>query len=359
MANKIYLVLENGKVFEGKSFGAYKELIGEIVFTTAMNGYVETLTDLSFYGQIVVQTYPLIGNYGIMSEDFESKKPVLKAYVVRQYCKEPSNFRCEQTLDEYLKQNDIVGIYDIDTRELTKIIREVGVMNGIITSNIDNIDKLVEATKNFKVVDAVKSVSCSEIQTYKSENNKYKVVLWDFGSKENIKRELIKHNCEVIVVPYNTTAKEIRNIAPDGIMLSNGPGNPKDNPKIIEQLKEVCTYNIPLFGICLGHQLVALSQGADTEKLKYGHRGVNHAVKDVETGKIYTTSQNHGYAVIPESLPKGAEVSFYNVNDRTCEGVKYNNIPVFTVQFHPEAAAGPCDSEFLFDRFIDLMERTK
>lgn len=359
MANKIYLVLENGKVFEGKSFGAYKELIGEIVFTTAMNGYVETLTDLSFYGQIVVQTYPLIGNYGIMSEDFESKKPVLKAYVVRQYCKEPSNFRCEQTLDEYLKQNDIVGIYDIDTRELTKIIREVGVMNGIITSNIDNIDKLVEATKNFKVVDAVKSVSCSEIQTYKSENNKYKVVLWDFGSKENIKRELLKHNCEVIVVPYNTTAKEIRNIAPDGIMLSNGPGNPKDNPKIIEQLKEVCTYNIPLFGICLGHQLVALSQGADTEKLKYGHRGVNHAVKDVETGKIYTTSQNHGYAVIPESLPKGAEVSFYNVNDRTCEGVKYNNIPVFTVQFHPEAAAGPCDSEFLFDRFIDLMERTK
>lgn len=359
MANKIYLVLENGKVFEGKSFGAYKELIGEIVFTTAMNGYVETLTDLSFYGQIVVQTYPLIGNYGIMSEDFESKKPVLKAYIVRQYCKEPSNFRCEQTLDEYLKQNDIVGIYDIDTRELTKIIREVGVMNGIITSNIDNIDKLVEATKNFKVVDAVKSVSCSEIQTYKSENNKYKVVLWDFGSKENIKRELLKHNCEVIVVPYNTTAKEIRNIAPDGIMLSNGPGNPKDNPKIIEQLKEVCTYNIPLFGICLGHQLVALSQGADTEKLKYGHRGVNHAVKDVETGKIYTTSQNHGYAVIPESLPKGAEVSFYNVNDRTCEGVKYNNIPVFTVQFHPEAAAGPCDSEFLFDRFIDLMERTK
>lgn len=359
MANKIYLVLENGKVFEGKSFGAYKELIGEIVFTTAMNGYVETLTDLSFYGQIVVQTYPLIGNYGVMSEDFESKKPVLKAYVVRQYCKEPSNFRCEQTLDEYLKQNDIVGIYDIDTRELTKIIREVGVMNGIITSNIDNIDKLVEATKNFKVVDAVKSVSCSEIQTYKSENNKYKVVLWDFGSKENIKRELLKHNCEVIVVPYNTTAKEIRNIAPDGIMLSNGPGNPKDNPKIIEQLKEVCTYNIPLFGICLGHQLVALSQGADTEKLKYGHRGVNHAVKDVETGKIYTTSQNHGYAVIPESLPKGAEVSFYNVNDRTCEGVKYNNIPVFTVQFHPEAAAGPCDSEFLFDRFIDLMERTK
>lgn len=359
MANKIYLVLENGKVFEGKSFGAYKELIGEIVFTTAMNGYVETLTDLSFYGQIVVQTYPLIGNYGIMSEDFESKKPVLKAYVVRQYCKEPSNFRCEQTLDEYLKQNDIVGIYDIDTRELTKIIREVGVMNGIITSNIDNIDKLVEATKNFKVVDAVKSVSCSEIQTYKSENNKYKVVLWDFGSKENIKRELLKHNCEVIVVPYNTTAKEIRNIAPDGIMLSNGPGNPKDNPKIIEQLKEVCTYNIPLFGICLGHQLVALSQGADTKKLKYGHRGVNHAVKDVETGKIYTTSQNHGYAVIPESLPKGAEVSFYNVNDRTCEGVKYNNIPVFTVQFHPEAAAGPCDSEFLFDRFIDLMERTK
>lgn len=359
MANKIYLVLENGKVFEGKSFGSYKELIGEIVFTTAMNGYVETLTDLSFYGQIVVQTYPLIGNYGIMSEDFESKKPVLKAYVVRQYCKEPSNFRCEQTLDEYLKQNDIVGIYDIDTRELTKIIREVGVMNGIITSNIDNIDKLVEATKNFKVVDAVKSVSCSEIQTYKSENNKYKVVLWDFGSKENIKRELLKHNCEVIVVPYNTTAKEIRNIAPDGIMLSNGPGNPKDNPKIIEQLKEVCTYNIPLFGICLGHQLVALSQGADTEKLKYGHRGVNHAVKDVETGKIYTTSQNHGYAVIPESLPKGAEVSFYNVNDRTCEGVKYNNIPVFTVQFHPEAAAGPCDSEFLFDRFIDLMERTK
>lgn len=359
MANKIYLVLENGKVFEGKSFGAYKELIGEIVFTTAMNGYVETLTDLSFYGQIVVQTYPLIGNYGVMSEDFESKKPVLKAYVVRQYCKEPSNFRCEQTLDEYLKQNDIVGIYDIDTRELTKIIREVGVMNGIITSNIDNIDKLVEATKNFKVVDAVKSVSCSEIQTYKSENNKYKVVLWDFGSKENIKRELLKHNCEVIVVPYNTTAKEIRNIAPDGIMLSNGPGNPKDNPKIIEQLKEVCTYNIPLFGICLGHQLVALSQGADTEKLKYGHRGVNHAVKDVETGKIYTTSQNHGYAVIPESLPKGAEVSFYNVNDRTCEGVKYNNIPVFTVQFHPEAAAGPCDSEFLFDRFIDLMEKTK
>lgn len=359
MNQKMYLVLENGKVFEGKSFGACDEVIGEIVFTTAMNGYIETLTDLSYYGQIVVQTYPLIGNYGIIPEDFESNKPVLKAYVVRQYCEEPSNFRSKQKLDNFLKENNIVGLYDIDTRELTRIIREYGVMNGVITSNLNDINSILERTKNFKVKQPVNSVSCNKITTLKPDEAKRKIVLWDFGSKENIKRELLKRNCEVIVVPYNIKATEIKDIDPDGIMLSNGPGNPQDNNEIIEQLKVVCDYKIPMFGICLGHQLIALSQGATTHKLKYGHRGANHAVKDISSGKIYMTSQNHGYYVLPESLPSNAEVSFYNVNDGTCEGVRYHNMPVFSVQFHPESAAGPHDSEFLFDEFIATVDKFK
>ncbi len=348
----IYLILENGKIFEGKSFGAYSEIVGEIVFTTGMNGYIETLTDPSYYGQIVVQTYPLIGNYGIISEDFENQKPQLKAYIVKEWCQEPSNFRSEEKLDTFLRKNNIVGLYDIDTRELTRIIREYGVMNGIITTNITN--EAIEKAKNYKLIDAVKSVSCDNTYVYDCENYKHTVVLWDFGAKENIKRELVKRGCKVIKVPYNATASEILKYNPDGIMLSNGPGNPEENVAIINELRKLCEYNIPTFGICLGHQLLALSQGAKTKKLKYGHRGITHAVKNVLSGKIYTTSQNHGYAVT--DLPTNADVSFYNVNDKTCEGVNYKNIPAFSVQFHPEAAAGPHDCNFLFDKFIELIE---
>lgn len=357
MENTLYLILENGDIFKGKSFGAVNDITGEVVFATGMNGYIETLTDSSYYGQIVVQTYPLIGNYGIISNDFENKKPMLKAYIVRDWCHNPSNFRSEGDVDTFLKSNNIVGLYDIDTRALTRIIRQKGVMNGKITKSIDNIDKQVENIKEYKLKDAVKSVSCKQIEIYNNSASKYKVVLWDFGVKKNIINKLLNRKCEVVVVPYNTTAEEIKDLSPDGIMLSNGPGNPQDNPNIIKELKRLCSYNIPIFGICLGHQLLALSQGATTKKLKYGHRSLNHPIKQKETGRVYITSQNHGYAVEENSLPKNADVSFYSVNDNTCEGIEYKNMPAFSVQFHPEAAAGPQDTEFLFDKFLEMIRR--
>lgn len=357
MANTLYLVLENGAIFKGKSFGVYKDVIGEVVFSTGMNGYIETLTDSSYCGQMVVQTYPLIGNYGIISNDFENNKPMLKAYIVKNWCHNPSNFRSEGDIDTFLKSNNIVGLYDIDTRALTKIIRQNGVMNGRITSSIENIKKQIEDIKNYKPTNLIASVSSKQIKVYKSNNTKYKIVLWDFGAKKSIIGNLVKRNCEVIVVPYNTTAEKIESFLPDGIILSNGPGNPKDNTNIIGELKKLSGYKIPTFGICLGHQLLALSQGATTRKLKYGHRSLTHPVKDKKSQKIYITSQNHGYAVEESSLPMNAEISFYSVNDNTCEGIKYKNIPAFSVQFHPEASAGPHDTEFLFDKFLEIVDR--
>ncbi len=349
MNDIMYLILENGTVFEGKSFGADKEVVGEVVFTTAMTGYIETLTDPSYFGQIVVQTFPLIGNYGIISADFESKKPCLKAYIVREWCREPSNFRCEGNLGIFLKENGIPGICGIDTRRLTKIVREVGVMNGMIAKKIP---EDFEVIKKYSVTDAVKSVTADKTEVL--EGNGKNVVLMDFGAKKNIARSLNKRGCNVITVPSYTTADEIMKFNPDGVMLSNGPGDPKENVEIIEEIKKLCAKKIPLFGICLGHQLLALSQGADTAKLKYGHRGANQPVV-YRDGRVFISSQNHGYAVCSETLPDGAEESFKNANDGTNEGIEYSYMPAFSVQFHPEAAAGPLDTSFLFDKFIQMM----
>ncbi|MEG0615815.1 MAG: carbamoyl phosphate synthase small subunit, partial [Oscillospiraceae bacterium] len=282
MAEKIYLVLENGKVFTGKSFGKIGETKGELVFTTAMTGYLETLTDPSYFGQIVIQTFPLIGNYGVIPQDFESERPHLQGYIVRDWCNTPSNFRSESDIDSFLKKENIVGLYDIDTRCLTRIIREQGVMRAKITQNIDDIEEIIAELKAFTIENSVETVSTSDVVTLKSDHTKHKVVLWDFGAKGNISKELLKRGCDVTIVPYNTSAAAILAMSPDGIMLSNGPGNPADNVGIISELAKICEKKVPIFGICLGHQLLALSQGGKTEKLKYGHRGANQPVVRLE-----------------------------------------------------------------------------
>lgn len=353
---KRYLVLENGRVFAGEGFGWQADVVGELVFTTAMVGYLETLTDPSFYGQIVIQTFPLIGNYGVIPADFESKSPKLSAYVVREWCQEPSNFRSEGDLDTFLMENHIVGLAGIDTRALTRIIREYGVMNAKITADPNVTPELLAELKAYRVQDSVRTVSSKDTP---AEGSGRRVVLWDFGAKENIRRCLVDRGCEVINMPSTAKAEEILAVKPDGIMLSNGPGDPADNLPIVEELKKVASAGVPTFGICLGHQLLALAHGAKTGKLHYGHRGANQPVKEVKTGKVYISSQNHGYAVLNESLPAGAELSFVNANDGTCEGVDYLDKPAFSVQFHPEAAAGPQDTAFLFDRFIDMIDANK
>lgn len=357
MSRTAFLVLENGKVFEGQSFGAEHEVIGEIVFTTSMTGYLETLTDPSYYGQVVIQTFPLIGNYGVIPADFESPVPTLKAYIVRNRCQEPSNFRCEGTLDTFLKDQNIPGIYGIDTRALTRIVREYGVMNCKVVYTLDNLEQDLKDLKAYTVTDAVKSVSRNEKEELKAEAPKRNVALWDFGAKSSIAKSLLKRGCNVTIFPATATAEEILDMNPDGIMLSNGPGDPQENKDIIAELKTLCEKKIPTFAICLGHQLLALSQGAQTDKLKYGNRGENQPATDTGTGRVYITSQNHGYVVVGSSLPRNAKESFINANDGTCEGVTYTNMPAFSVQFHPEACAGPLDTEFLFDQFIELMDK--
>ena len=356
---KAWLVLANGMVLEGKSMGCTGTVVGEIVFATGMTGYQETLTDPSYYGQIVIQTFPLVGNYGINSMDGESQHCWLKGYIVREWCEVPSNFRCEETLDVFLKQQQVIGLYDVDTRHLTKIIRETGVMNGAITTDENYVkEALLEQIRAFSVKDAVKSVTCPQPEEFPSLDHTRKVVLFDFGYKFNIRRELVKRGCDVIVVPAYTTAEQIKQLNPDGIMLSNGPGDPSENVEIVENLKEIMKLNIPIFGICLGHQLMALANGAKTEKLKYGHRGANQPVIDLDLDRTFVTSQNHGYAVISDSLPKEVGyVSHKNANDSSCEGVRYTHIPAFTVQFHPEACGGPQDTAYLFDEFIALMDK--
>ena len=348
---KAYLLLANGQIFEGRSFGAKGTTIGEVVFTTSLTAYEETLTDPSYYGQIVTQTFPLIGNYGVNESDKESDKSYVKGYIVREWCNKPSNFRMEGDIDTFLKKENIIGIHNIDTRRLT---------NGVITTEdvYAKKDELLEKVKTFRIKDAVKNVTAEKQYIYSKENPKYKVVLFDFGYKRNIRNELVNRNCEVIIVPANTTADEVKKLSPDGIMFSNGPGDPAENIEIIENIKEISKLGIPIFGICLGHQLMALAHGAKTEKLKYGHRGANQPVIDLKSGKTYVTSQNHGYAVIGESIdPKVAEVSHVNANDRTCEGIRYNKIRAFTVQFHPEAHGGPLDTAYLFDEFVASMNK--
>ena len=358
MNKKAYLILENGTVFEGESFGADGDVTGEVVFTTAMTGYLETLTDPSYYGQIVVQTFPLIGNYGVIPADFESRRSYVKAYIVREWCQEPSNFRCGGRLDTFLKDQGIVAMQGIDTRRLTKIVRESGVMNGrIIVGTLP--ENALEGVKEYLIKDAVKNVSTTQTLHFPAEHPQYNVVLMDFGAKENIRRELNKRGCNVTVVPYNTTAEQIADLHPDGIMLSNGPGDPSENTGVIAELRKLLQLCIPTFGICLGHQLMALSQGAKTIKLKYGHRGANQPAVDTQTNRVYITSQNHGYAVLSSTLPMDAKASFINANDDTCEGVTYTKMPAFSVQFHPEASAGPLDTSFLFDRFIAMIKEAK
>jgi len=356
MQKNAYLILENGQIFEGKPFGYPCETTGELVFTTVMTGYLETLTDPSYYGQIVIQTFPLIGNYGVIPEDFESDRPYLKAYVVRQWCQEPSNFRSKGALDSFLYEHGIPGIYDIDTRALTKIVREYGVMNAKIAFALpDNIDETIAGLKKYRIVNAVASVCKSDMVYSGPSDAPFRVVLWDFGAKGNIERMLLKRGCQVITVPFSAGADEIKALDPDGLLISNGPGNPAENTGAVDQLKKLGEYKIPTFGICLGHQLLALSRGAKTEKLKYGHRGANQPVIERATGRIYITSQNHGYTVVSSTIPDTAVESYTNVNDGTCEGVKYTDIPAFSVQFHPEACGGPLDTGFLFDDFISLM----
>jgi len=354
-----YLILEDGTVYKGKGFGVKGIAVGEVVFTTGMTGYQETLTDPSYYGQIVTQTFPLIGNYGVNDNDSESAKSWVKGYIVREWCEEPSNFRSKYTIDEFLKKNNIIGIYDIDTRALTKKIREHGVMNGAITTELpENMDAFLKELSSYTIQDAVKSVSCTEKTFYPALKQEFHVVLYDYGYKANIMCSLLKKGCSVTVVPYNTTLQEILEIKPDGIMLSNGPGDPAENTEPIKTLKELMNSGIPIFGICLGHQLLALANGAKTEKLNYGHRGANQPVADKARDRVFITSQNHGYAVVGATLdPKVGYVSHSNVNDGSCEGITYANGNAFTVQFHPEACAGPQDTQYLFDIFIQKMFR--
>lgn len=348
----VYVTLQNGKVFKGYRFGADGDKIGELVFTTGMTGYIETLTDPSYYGQIVTQTFPLIGNYGVISEDYESRKSFVFGYIVREKCDTPSNFRCEKTLDEFLKEQGIIGVYGVDTRELTKIVREAGVMNAAISSKpFTDFDAL----KSYRVKDAVKNTTAERVEEY-NPNGKYKVVMYDLGAKNNIVRELVKRDCEVVKIPSYYTAKQALSYNPDGIMLTNGPGDPEENKDVIENIKLLAGEK-PIFGICLGHQLFALAMGGKTKKMKYGHRGSNQPVKDTKTGRVYISSQNHGYEVISDSV--NGKVSFINANDGTCEGVDYDDINAYTVQFHPEACGGPHDANYLFDKFIANMQKQK
>ena len=352
---KAFLILEDGHVFTGTSIGSEREVISEIVFNTSMTGYLEVLTDPSYAGQAVVMTYPLIGNYGICYEDMESGRPWPDGYIVRELSRLPSNFRSTDTIQNFLKKYDIPGIAGIDTRALTKILRE----NGIITTKeYDNLDEVLPRLKAYRTGKVVEKVTCREKSVMKRDG--YKVALLDFGAKRNIARSLYERGCEVTIYPADTKAEEIIASNPDGIMLSNGPGDPKDCGPIIDEVRKLYESDIPIFAICLGHQLMALATGADTYKLKYGHRGGNHPVKDLETGRVYISSQNHGYAVDVNSLnPAVATAAFENVNDKTNEGLKYTGKNIFTVQFHPEACPGPQDSGYLFDRFIRMMEVKK
>ena len=348
---KGYLILQDGRVFEGVRFGAETDTVGELVFTTGMCGYIETLTDPSYAGQIVMQTYPLIGNYGIIREDFEGACCV-RGYVVREWCDAPSNFRTDCDLDTFLKEQGVPGLYGVDTRELTRIIREHGVMNAAIC---DEVPADLTPIETYAVTGVVEDVSCREASVHPAEGEeRFRVSLLDYGAKRNIVRELQKRGCTVTVLPATTSAEESLAADPNGVMLSNGPGDPAENVYQIEQIRKLLG-KVPMFGICLGHQLTALAAGGSTYKLKYGHRGVNQPVRDVEGVRTYITSQNHGYAVDSDTVKLG-RVRFANANDGTCEGIDYPELKAFTVQFHPEACTGPKDTSFLFDRFVDLMK---
>ena len=367
-----YLILANGMILDGVSVGCPGTTVGEVVFATGMVGFEETLTDPSYYGQIITQTYPLIGNYGMNAEDKESGSVWARGYIVREACTAPSNFRCEMTLDAFLKAQNVIGIEGIDTRRLTRTLRESGVMNGAITTEFDphtdaeRLAPLMETIRAYAVTEAVDTVTCKAPETYEPTGGVAEgetplhVALLDLGCKNNIVRCLQKRGCRVTVLPGRTTPAELAALNPDGLMLSNGPGDPAENVEIIQNIAAMLDTGIPAFGICLGHQLTALAAGAKTSKLKYGHRGANQPVSHISGARTFITSQNHGYAVEGDSLPtEVGQVSYFNANDKTCEGIDYFKWNCFTVQFHPEANGGPKDTEFLFDEFIDHIKAAK
>ncbi|MGH4119604.1 carbamoyl phosphate synthase small subunit [Clostridium sp.] len=344
------LILENGMIFEGNIFGYLEESVGEVVFNTGMTGYEEILTDPSYYGQIVTMTYPLIGNYGINLEDVESKSPKVRGFIVREKCDDPSNFRCEMDLEGYFKQNKIIGLEGIDTRALTKILRKNGAMKGIIATKDLSQSEIEQKLSTFNNNDAVINVTTKECYTINGSGPH--VAIMDFGIKENILRSFKQRNCKLTIFPANASATDILKVNPDLVFLSNGPGDPDDLKEIIEVLKKIIGKK-PIVGICLGHQLLALALGGKTQKLKFGHRGCNHPVKDIEENKVYITSQNHGYYV--SKLPNDMEVTHVSLNDGTIEGMRHKNLPIFSVQFHPEACPGPKDIDIIFDKFLKLI----
>ncbi len=368
---KAFLLLADGTLFEGQSIGMEGTSTGEIVFNTGMAGYQEVLTDPSYYGQTVCMTYPLQGNYGLNSQDYESTRAWVRGFIVRECSTQPSNWRSDKSLDTYLKEQNIVGLQGIDTRRLTRILRNSGVMNGILyTEGFEPDQVAIDAMKAYTVVQAVASVTCAQPHAgselhpsfpaqCEPQPITYKVALFDFGVKYNIERELRARGCDVTVLPAHTAPETVLAGDYDGIMLSNGPGDPAENVEIIENLKALIASGTPIFGICLGHQLLSLAIGCQTAKMKFGHRGINHPVVDIDRGRTYITSQNHGYAVLAETVPEGARVTHINLNDKTVEGLELLGKPVFTVQYHPEVCPGPMDSGYLFDRFISNMQADK
>jgi carbamoyl-phosphate synthase small subunit len=349
---KRYLILEDGTLFQGWAFGADCEVTGELVFQTNVVGYVETLTDPSYCGQIVMQTFPMAGNYGIMEEDFEGK-PSLAGFVVKEFCHMPSNFRCEYDLDTFLKQNNIPGLCGVDTRELTNRIREYGVVNAMITEKLPEVFEEIAA---YTITDAVKKVTCSETAVHAAEGEeKFSVVLVDYGVQKSLIRALTSRGCKVTVVPAFTSAEEILALDPNGIVLSAGPGNPAENTVCIETIKALIGKK-PIFGVGLGHQMLALAMGGKTKKMKYGHRGGNQPCRALNGTRTYITSQNHGYKVLPETVADAVE-SFRNVNDGSCEGLDYPNHKAFSVQFHPDGCTtGAQNKNELYDRFLTMMK---
>lgn len=350
------LILEDGTVFEGVGFGATGESYGEVVFNTGMTGYQEVLTDPSYYGQIVTMTYPLIGNYGVNVDDIESNHPHVRGFVVREWAEHPSNWRSMGSLDEYLKRNNIIGIQGIDTRMLTKKIRVRGTMAGVITTLDTDVSVYMDKLNAPDLLprDQVAQVTTKSI--YRCPGEKRRVVAMDFGMKAGILRSLLARDCDVTVVPADTSAEEIMSWRPHGVFLSNGPGDPADLSYAVETIRELLG-QVPIFGICMGHQLISLACGAQTGRLKFGHRGANHPVKDLINGRCYITSQNHGYVVLEESLAgTDLELTHINQNDGSVEGLRHTKYPAFCVQYHPEARPGPDDSDYLFDRFMDLID---
>ena len=356
---KAFLILEDGTTYTGTSIGSTRDAVSEIVFNTSMTGYLEVLTDPSYAGQAVCMTYPLIGNYGV-TPDAESDRPWADGYIVRELSRIPSNFRSEGSISDYLKRNDIPGIAGIDTRALTKVLREKGTMNGMITTNADyRVEDVLPKLRAYTTGKVVEKVTCKMKSVLPGDS--FRVALLDLGAKRDIALNLQKRGCRVTVYPAGTSADEILGDSPDGIMLSNGPGDPKECTGVIREIRRLYDSSVPIFAICLGHQLMALATGADTHKMKYGHRGGNHPVKDLMgDGRVYISSQNHGYVVDESTLDENVAVpAFRNVNDGTNEGLSYVGKNIFTVQFHPEACPGPQDANFLFDRFLAMMKGEK